>query len=107
MESRRRKEQLMNNKIVYAKSCIGCKIGAGVLFAGFGGFHAYRVITAWKFFPVKDRLFNVFAVSCIFLLSAANFNAAYETYLGKTLQLEEVRPNIFHRLLPSNPYLTP
>lgn len=97
----------MNNRIVYSKSCLGCKLVAGSLFTVLGSYHAYRVYTGWNFYPRREKIFNIFATAFVFALAGANFNAAYETYLGKTLQLVEIRPSLLQRLQPNNGYLTP
>ncbi len=75
-ESVYRKEQLMTNKIMNDRQCVLCKVVSGTLFAGFGLFHAYRVKSLWTFFPLREKVFNLFALGVVFLLSGLSFNAA-------------------------------
>lgn len=76
-ESQYRKERLMNNKMRSEKECLYCKIGSGIFFFGFGLFHAFRISSIWKFYPRKEKLFNLAALGFLFTVSGANFNAAY------------------------------
>lgn len=72
-----RKELLMNNKILNEKQCLACKIISGALFFGFGSFHALRVVSLWKLYPLKEKIFNTCAIGFLYIISLANLNAAY------------------------------
>ena len=88
----------MKNKILTEKSCLSCKVISGLIFFAFGSFQVFRVKNLWRYYPRREKVFNIFAIGLIYTISAANFNAAYQTYLGKTMQLIEMRPSIFRRL---------
>lgn len=75
-----------------------CKFVTGALFAAGGFFHAYRVKDLWKFYPAKEKLFNIVALGGIFALSALSFNAGYEIYMGKNMIPVEMRPSYLARL---------
>lgn len=98
LESMYRKEQMLAQKVVYEKQCIGCKIGAGLLFGGMAGFHAFRVTSIWKMFPLKEKVFNLFAVGLLGTFSAFNLTQAKHIWLGKEMQLVEYRPSVSERL---------
>lgn len=98
LETLYRKEKAMNNRIIHEKSCLMCKVVSGTLFLGMGAFHGYRVYGLWNNYPVREKIFNVAAIGFLMLISAANYNAAYQTYLGKTMQMIEYRPSILRRL---------
>lgn len=53
-----------------------------MLFTGAGVFHGYRVINLWKFFPMKEKVFNAFGLVVLFGIAAANMRAGYEIYMG-------------------------
>lgn len=88
----------MENKIASDKQCYLCKFVTGMLFAGGGLFHAYRVANLWRYYPMKEKAFNLFGLAGIFALSALSFNAGYEIYMGKNMMLVEMRPSLLNRL---------
>jgi hypothetical protein len=67
----------MTNKIMTEKECVYCKVGSGLVFLGFSAFHGFRMYNIWKFYPMKDKVFNLFALGVLLMISGANFNAAY------------------------------
>lgn len=67
----------MTNKIITDRECVVCKLGSGVLFLGFSVFYGLRVQSIWNFYPRREKLFNVFAIGVLLLITGANFNAAY------------------------------
>ena len=75
-----------------------CKVVSGTAFAGAGIFHAYRVKNLWNFYPVREKVFNIFGLFLLAGISAANFNAAYQIRMGQTMQLIEYRPSLLSRL---------
>lgn len=82
LDSLYRKERALNNKVLNDKQCLTCKIIGGVLFFGAGTIHAFRVLDLWPCYPRREKIFNILAVGFLYLISGANFNAAYQTYLG-------------------------
>ena len=88
---------MYSQHVTYEKQCLGCKIGAGVLFTGFGAFHVARASSMWKYFKGTDKLFNVAAVSFVFLLAGLNYYKALEIYQGKQMELVELRPSYTQR----------
>ncbi len=75
-----------------------CKVVSGFAFTGLGLFHAYRVKNLWKFYPLKEKVFNVFGIFILGAIAAANFNAGYQIRMGQTMQLIEYRPSLLTRL---------
>jgi hypothetical protein len=67
----------MNNKIIYDKSCLSCKLISGTLFSAFAVFQTFRVIGIWNHYPRREKIFNVFAIGLIGFIAALNYNAAY------------------------------
>ena len=98
LESMYRKEQMLNQKVVYEKQCVGCKIGAGFFFGGMATFHGARVFSIWKMFPLKEKCFNVFAIGLLGMFSAFSFMQAKPIWNGKNMQLVEYRPSVSERL---------
>lgn len=92
-ESIRRMEEMYNKSIVVEKQCIFCKFGAGLFFSGYGVFHGARFYSLWKYYPIREKLFNIFATGFVFSLAFANFYAAYEIKMGKEMKLVELRPS--------------
>jgi hypothetical protein len=76
-ESNYRKERLLNNKVASDQQCVLCKVVSGCAFGAFALFHAYRVKNLWSFYPMKEKVFNIFGLFLIGGLAAANFNAGY------------------------------
>lgn len=71
---------------------------SGLAFTGLGLFHAYRVKNLWRFYPLKEKIFNVFGILLVGGIAAANFNAGYQIRMGQTMQLIEYRPSLMTRL---------
>lgn len=97
-DSMYRKERLMSNKIIYQKQCVLCKCVSGTFFAALGAFQAWRTKSLWSFYPPKEKAFNVFGALLLFAIAGANFNAGYQSYMGKSMQLVEMRPSLYQRL---------
>ena len=91
--------------VTFEKQCLVCKLGAGALFVGFGGFHVARAHSMWRYFKASDKAFNVGAISFIFLLGGLNFYKAYEIYLGKQMDLVELRPSYTQRFRNSYSFM--
>ena len=68
---------MMNQHITYEKQCVMCKLVAGVFMGGYGTFHAWRARDLWYRYTIGNKIFNVAAVSFVYLLAALNFNAAF------------------------------
>jgi hypothetical protein len=62
-----------------------CKVVSGFAFSGLGLFHAFRVKNLWKFYPLKEKLFNIFGLALVGGIAVANFNAAYQIRMGQTM----------------------
>ncbi len=71
---------------------------SGTAFAGAAIFHGVRVKSLWNFYPVKEKVFNLFGLLFLAGISAANYNAAYQIKMGQTMQLIEYRPSLLSRL---------
>ena len=97
-ESNYRKERLLNNKVASDQQCVLCKVVSGTAFGAFALFHAYRVKNLWRFYPMKEKVFNVFGIFFLVGIAAANFNAGYQIRMGQTMQLIEYRPSLMTRL---------
>lgn len=80
------------------QQCVLCKVVSGCAFGAFALFHAYRVKNLWKFYPIKEKVFNVFGIFFLGAIAAANFNAGYQIRMGQTMQLVEYRPSLMTRL---------
>lgn len=93
-ESAYRKEKLLNNKILNDKQCVMCKGVSALLFAGAGAFHGVRVYQLWKFYPAREKVFNLVALGVLFGFSAANAFAGKEIYMGKNMMSVETRPSL-------------
>jgi hypothetical protein len=90
---------MLTNKLLTDQQCVTCKVVSSLLFAGAGFFHGIRVNQLWRFYPLREKLFNVFALTFLFGVSLANANAAYWTYQGQSLRLlEPARPSLYDRL---------
>ena len=89
---------MLKQKVVYEKQCVGCKVGAGLLFGGMAGFHGFRVVSIWKMFPLKEKIFNVFALGLLGAFSVFNFGQAKQIWMGKNMQLIEYRPSVSERM---------
>ncbi|CDW91506.1 UNKNOWN [Stylonychia lemnae] len=98
-ESRYRQEKLLENKLLFDKECYMCKFVTGGLFTLIGSINGVRVASLWKFFPLKEKIFNVLAISFIYGLSYLSFNAGYQIYMGKSMQMIEYRPSLSQRLI--------
>lgn len=97
-ESAYRKERLLENKLATEKQCVLCKVVSATLFLGAGLFHGYRMSTIWSLYPLREKVFNLAAVSFFGAVAASNLNAAYQIHLGQTMQTVETRPSFYRRL---------
>lgn len=59
-----------------------CKLVSGTFFLIAGGLHGYRVSTIWKFYPMREKIFNIGAVGFLVAIAGLSYNAAYQTYMG-------------------------
>jgi len=84
----------MENKLLYDKQCFWCKFITGGLFVIGGTVHAARVASLWKFYPLKEKIFNVLAVGFIYGIGYLSFNAGYQIYMGKSMEIIEYRPSL-------------
>ena len=77
MVSNERKSKMLSRHITYEKECLLCKLVSGCGFLGFGIFNVWRAQGVWKYLYVKDKIFNVTAITFIFGVSALNFMYGY------------------------------
>ena len=84
---------MFNKSVSFEKQCSLCKVGAGVLFSGYGIFHQLRIQTTWHALPNSAKAFNAGALLAIYGLGLLNFYAAYEITMGKQVGLVEMRPS--------------
>ena len=85
-------EKLLQQKIVYEKQCVTCKVVTGSLFLGMTAFHSFRISQIWKFYAMREKVFNGFMLSILGGLSGLSYFAAYQIYLGKTMRGEVAQP---------------
>ena len=60
----------------------------GGIWTGFTALSAFRISQTWKYYRMRDKVFNVFMLGVLGGLSVLSFNAAFQIYLGKTMQKE-------------------
>mmetsp|Transcript_6888 Transcript_6888/g.8218 ORF Transcript_6888/g.8218 Transcript_6888/m.8218 type:complete len:95 (-) Transcript_6888:266-550(-) len=77
-----RKSTMLARHITYEKECLLCKVVSGTAFGAFGAFNIWRAKSMWGYMGIRDKMFNVAAVSVIFMISALNFSYAYRIHLG-------------------------
>ena len=90
-------EQMYAKSVTVEKQCVACKVAAGFGFSAYGMYHGARFYDLWRHYRVREKVFNLFAVSVIFTLALLNFNAAYEIKMGKELTPIELRPSYSQR----------
>ena len=90
-------EKMYNKSVIVEKQCIGCKLGAGLLFLAYGSYHSSRFAQLWRHYRFGEKVFNVSAATLIYSLAFANFYAAYEIKMGKDLTIVELRPSYTQR----------
>jgi hypothetical protein len=105
-ESQYRKERMIESKLNNERQCYMCKGVSALLFTGGALFHAYRVQSLWKFFPLREKVFNLGAFGLLVGIAALNVKAGYEIYMGKNMMIVEARPSLYDRLT-GNVQLTP
>ena len=88
---------MYSDSVIVEKQCVLCKVAAGVGFTAYGGYHAFRFSGLWHHYPLKEKVFNVFATCFIFGLAVLNFYAAYEIKMGKEMMPVELRPSYTQR----------
>ena len=65
----------------------------GLLFTGVATFNAVRAQSLWAHMRTIDKLFNTGAISMIYFFAGASFYKGYEMYMGKQMNLIELRPS--------------
>ena len=77
-----RKSRMLARHVTYEKQCLMCKVVSGLGFCGFGAFNIWRAKGVWQYLAMKDKVFNVAAISVIFGIAGLNFLYGYRIYLG-------------------------
>ncbi|TNV82222.1 hypothetical protein FGO68_gene9450 [Halteria grandinella] len=97
-ESQYRKERMLESKLDNEKQCYMCKGVSALMFTGGALFHAYRVQQLWKFYPFREKVFNLGAFFLLVGIAGLNMKAGYEIYMGKNMMIVEARPSLYDRL---------
>lgn len=81
-EANLRRSKMLSRHVTYEKDCLLCKVVSGFGFVGFAGFNVWRASGVWSYLSVKDKLFNVTAITFIFSVAALNWYYGYRIYMG-------------------------
>ena len=73
---------MLTRHITYEKQCLMCKIVSGTGFAAFAIFNIWRTKSLFPYMNIKDKLFNVSAISLVFGISGLNYLYAYRIHMG-------------------------
>ncbi len=65
----------------------------GLLFTGVGTFNAVRAQSLWSNMRRIDKGFNIGVISMIYVFAGMSFFKGYEIYMGKQMDLIELRPS--------------
>ena len=108
LEQRQRQEQMLQQKIVTEKECMGCKIISALFFTGLTAFQGLRVFNVWSLSPPSHKAFNLLGLSFTTALIGLNINAAVEIYKGKNMMLDpsQVRPGYAQSIFSSVKFLS-
>ena len=92
---------MLARHVTYEEECLLCKVVSGSGFAAFGAWNIWRARSVWSYMGIKDKVFNLGAISVIFGISALNFAYAYKVYCGQKMELVELRPSYTARFSES------
>lgn len=84
---------MLARHVTYEQECLGCKVVSGLAFGGFGVWNIWRAKSVWSYMGIKDKVFNLAAISVIFGIAALNLAYAYRIYCGQKMELVELRPS--------------
>mmetsp|Transcript_31971 Transcript_31971/g.23634 ORF Transcript_31971/g.23634 Transcript_31971/m.23634 type:complete len:81 (-) Transcript_31971:177-419(-) len=76
-ESRYRKEQMLSQKLMNKKECVFCRFVSAMFFGVLGGAQIARLQHTWKYYPRREKVFNILALTGVFALALLNLNAGY------------------------------
>lgn len=103
--SRQRKSAMLQRHVTYEKQCLMCKAVSGAGFSAFGFFNVWRARSVWPYMGMRDKVFNIAAISVIFGIAALNFSMAYKIHMGQQMELIELRPSYSERFRQSYRYM--
>ena len=92
---------MLARHVTYEKECLLCKVVSGTAFGAFGAFNIWRASSVWSYMGIRDKAFNVVAISFVFMLSAMSYNYAYRIHMGQKMELIELRPSYTARFSES------
>lgn len=73
---------MLQRSVTYEKQCLMCKVVSGAGFGAFGAFNVWRAQSMWSYMGLRDKAFNIVAISFIFGIAALNFSIAYRINMG-------------------------